>query len=154
MDLVHSTQTKIRDVALFPKKIISDDRGAVLHMLSVDNSEYREFGEVYFSEIKPQVVKAWKYHRQMTQNIVVPAGLVKFVLFDAREESESRGQIDEITLGRPDHYYLLRIPPKIWYGFQCISAQSALIANCADQAHVVDEILRQPANTREIPYQW
>ena len=49
-------------------------------------SMINEFGEVYFSSIKPKSVKAWKLHKKMTLNIVVPVGKVRFALFDDSEK--------------------------------------------------------------------
>ena len=37
------------------------------------------FGEAYFSKIKFNKIKAWKYHSKMTLNLAVPHGKVKFV---------------------------------------------------------------------------
>ena len=42
----------IQDVQIYPLKIISDDRGKVMHMLRSDSPAFKNFGEVYFSTIK------------------------------------------------------------------------------------------------------
>ena len=91
--------------------------------------------EVYFSEINPGVVKAWKRHRRMTQRLAVPAGRVKFVLFDDRPASSSRGRVMEIDMGRPDAYQLLVIPPGVWYGWKNLSSSASVVANGADLVH-------------------
>ena len=53
---------------IFVKKmpIIETVGGDVLKVLSNIESEYEGFGEVYFSELNPKSVKAWKYHYKMT----------------------------------------------------------------------------------------
>jgi dTDP-4-dehydrorhamnose 3,5-epimerase len=82
---------------------------------------------------------------------VVPSGAVKFVLFDDRENSDSRGQFFEITLS-PENYFRLTIPPEIWMGFTGITSGLNLILNIANLEHDPDEVLRKEVAT--IPYPW
>ena len=48
----------IEGVLLTPLRQISDERGAVLHMIQSGAAGFRGFGECYFSEIAPGKVKA------------------------------------------------------------------------------------------------
>ncbi len=125
----------IDGLTVIPLRQLVDERGAVLHMLRADAADFKSFGECYFSEINSGVIKGWKRHRLQTQNIAVPYGRVRFVLFDDREQSRTKGQIDVVELGRPDAYARLRISPMIWYGFMCVAHQSSLVANCVDVPH-------------------
>jgi len=147
-------KSEISGVEITPLKQIEDHRGAVLHMLRVDSPVFQQFGEVYFSEVNPGKIKAWKRHRKITQNINLPIGRLKLVLFDNRLDSPSAGKLEIHILGRPDNYYLITIPPMIWYGFQCISAMSALIVNCANLPHDPDESEIADLNTANIPFSW
>ncbi len=144
----------IEGVWLKPLKQIEDQRGAVLHMLRCDAPFFPRFGEVYFSVVLPQMVKAWKRHKSMTQHFAVPVGEIKLVLFDDRPLSSSHGQIEKHILGRPDHYCLLRIPPLIWYGFQGLSSGPALLANCTDLPHDPHEVETLPVSTPYIHFEW
>ena len=69
------------------QKIIVADSGSVLHGMKKTDVGYNKFGEVYFSSVKKDVIKAWKLHKEMTLNLVVPIGEVTFVLFDDRHTS-------------------------------------------------------------------
>ncbi len=133
---------------------INDERGSVLHMLRSDAPEFTRFGECYFSEILPNAVKAWKRHQTQTQNLAVPVGRLRMVIYDDRESSATRGQMQVLELGRPDAYVRLRIPPGLWYGFSCISKTSALLVNCADLPHSVAESELRPIDDPRIPYCW
>ena len=133
---------------------IVDSRGAVLHMLRCDSPEFTRFGECYFSEVAPAVVKAWKRHKEQSQNIAVPVGRIRIVIYDDRDCSVTRGNLQVIELGRPDAYIRLHIPPGLWYGFSCISNKHALIANCVDIPHAPDESEVQSIEGSVIPYQW
>ena len=141
-------------VNISPLRIIEDQRGSVMHMLRNDDPYFQKFGEVYFSTLKPNTVKAWKKHLEMVQNIVVPVGEVLFVLFDNRPLSATYGKILEITLG-PSNYFRLQIPQDIWYGFKNLRKNSdSLIANCATIPHIADEVVRLPECCEEIPYRF
>ena len=121
----------IEGISIRPLKIIKDERGAVMHMLRNDSPEFTQFGEVYFSLVYPGVIKGWKRHALMTQCFAVPQGLIKLVVIDDRDSFEMLN-IYEIIIGLPNEYKLVKIPPMLWYGFQCISENSALLANCSD----------------------
>ena len=133
---------------------INDQRGAVLHMLRSDAPDFDNFGECYFSEVKPKVVKAWKYHHIQAQNLVVPIGRVRVVVYDDRGESTSRGEVQILELGRPDEYFRLHIPPQLWYGFQCLSDSPALLANCTNFLHDPMKSELRAVDDANIPYQW
>lgn len=141
----------IHGVTLTPRKVIWDQRGAVLHFLRRDDPAFSAFGEVYFSETLPGVVKAWKRHQRMTQCFIVPAGRMRFVLHDDRANSPSQGRTEEVVLGRPDAYALLRVPPLVWYGFAAVGNQPALIANCSDLPHDPAESETRPHNDPSMP---
>ena len=149
-----SIESKITGVVVIPLKQIEDERGVVLHMLRSDSPLFSTFGEVYFSVVNPGIVKAWKRHRAMTQHFAVPVGLIRLVLFDDRADSPSKGQIEEIILGRPDRYCLVCIPPMIWYGFKGLSDIPALLTNCSDMPHDPNESEQLPVSNKYISYNW
>ena len=143
----------IDGVKLFPLKQIKDDRGMVMHMLRSDDPWFENMGEIYFSTVKPGVVKAWKRHLKMTQFYAVPVGLIKLVIYDDREGSCTKGVIQEIRSG-VDHYGLIRIPPLVWYGFSGCASEEALIVNCATLPHDATEVQRLDLDAPQIPYEW
>lgn len=147
-------ESMIEGVKLTELRQIGDERGSVLHMLRCDAEGFTRFGECYFSEVLPGAIKAWKRHRAQTQNLAVPAGRILIVIFDDRDGSLTRGRVQILELGRPDAYMRLQVPPGLWYGFRCISATPALLANCADLPHDPKESDQLSMNAPEIPYRW
>ncbi|MEG2171960.1 MAG: dTDP-4-dehydrorhamnose 3,5-epimerase [Desulfovibrionaceae bacterium] len=139
---------------LLDLKVIPTAGGPVMHMLRQNSPLFMGCGELYFSEVFVGAVKAWKQHSLQTQHFSVPVGQLKVVLFDDREGSNTRGQVQEILLGRPDNYRLLRIPPRLWYGFTAVGTGPALICNCADIPHDPTESLRKAPDDASIPYTW
>lgn len=147
-------RSEIDGVVITPQRQIADDRGAVLHMLRNDAVDFQRFGECYFSELAPGAVKAWKRHTVQTQNLAVPVGRVRLVIYDNRTGSATHGRVQDLELGRPDAYARVRVPPGLWYGFACLSEMPALVANCADMPHVPAESEQIPMDTPLIPYRW
>jgi dTDP-4-dehydrorhamnose 3,5-epimerase len=133
--------------------IIPDERGMILKMLRNDDPVFEEFGEIYFSLIYPGVVKGWHIHKKMTLNYAVISGLIKLVLYDDRDASPTKGEVQEIFLGR-ENYKLVTIPPMVWNGFKGIGTESAIVANCATLPHDPNEIERMDPFENNIPYYW
>ena len=147
------TEKLIEGVVVQDLKRILDERGGVMHMLRADSPLFERFGEIYFSLVFPKVVKAWKRHKLMTQHFAVPVGMIKLVIFDGRKDSKSNGLVNVLEIGC-DNYKLVKIPPMLCYGFQCISDEPALIANCADIPHDPGELENLAVDDQEIPYHW
>jgi dTDP-4-dehydrorhamnose 3,5-epimerase len=145
--------TEIEGLTITPLRRIPDERGAIFHMLRNDSPVFEEFGEIYFSTVYPGVVKGWHIHKRMTLNYAVPVGMIKLVCFDDREDSPTRGAVQEIHMGELN-YVLVTIPPLVWNGFKGEGAQAALVANCATIPHDPEEIDRMDPFTSEVPYDW
>lgn len=142
------------DIVTFPLMAIEDERGAVLHMLRADSPVFTRFGEIYFSQVNPGVVKGWKRHQKMTQRFAVPFGRIKLVVYDDRDSSRDRAKITEYLLGRPDSYQLIVLPPLVWYAFQGVAETVSIIANCSDIPHDPGESEQLPLDTKSIAYSW
>ena len=143
----------IAGVTVTPLTRISDERGSVMHMLRADNPAFEGFGEIYFSAVWPGAIKGWHLHTRMTLNYAVVVGHIKLVLYDDREGSSTRGQVQELFLGE-DNYSLVRIPTLVWNGFKGLGTGRAIVANCATVPHDPQEIRRLDPITGGIPYEW
>ena len=97
-------------------------------MLKSNEGILDEFGEIYCSTIYPRVVKGWHLHTRVTINYTVLKGNIKFVLYDGRDRSSTKNQIQEIILGDSNHI-MVSVPPKIWNGFMCIGSEEAFVIN-------------------------
>mgnify|MGYP006130745487 CR=1 FL=1 len=143
----------IQGVKIIKKKVITDDRGKILHMLRNDDPYHLKFGEIYFSYVYPKKIKAWHIHKKMTLNYVAAFGKIKLVLYDDRQNSKTNGKIQEIFLSNDDHFLVI-IPPMIWNGFTSADDNIAVLANCSDIPHDKSEILRMDFNDPKFPYNW
>lgn len=143
----------IEGVRTQPLRQIADERGKVMHMLRRDDPWFEQFGEIYFSLVYPGAVKGWHLHKRMTLNYAVVVGRIKLALYDDREESPTRGQLQEIFAGE-DNYVLVRVPPGVWNGFKGLGVAPAIVANCATEPHDPEEIVRLDPFSSRIPYDW
>jgi dTDP-4-dehydrorhamnose 3,5-epimerase len=143
----------IEGVRIKPLSRIGDERGSVMHMMRCDEPDFECFGEVYFSTVWPGAIKGWHLHTRMTLNYAVVAGHIKLVLYDDRDGSATRGNVQEVFLG-DDNYSLVTIPPLVWNGFKGIGDRRAVVANCATVPHDPQEIRRLDPLGGGIPYDW
>jgi len=136
-------------------KVIPDERGRLMEMLRSDDEIFLGFGQVYLTTVYPGVVKGWHYHKKQVDNFVVVRGMMKVVLYDDREGSPTRGEVNEFFLGehRP---LLLQIPAGVCHGFKCIGQEEALVINLPTEVYRYDlpDEYRIDPHDNDIPYDW
>jgi dTDP-4-dehydrorhamnose 3,5-epimerase len=140
----------IKGLTTNPLKIISVNEGDVMHAIKTSSKNYNGFGEAYFSNIDKNAIKCWKRHREMTLNLVVPVGKIRFVIYDDRLDSRSFGKFQEIILSI-DNYLRLTICPMLWVGFQGLGEKNMLL-NIADIEHSKNEADKR--DLHEIDFNW
>jgi dTDP-4-dehydrorhamnose 3,5-epimerase len=138
-------------VILTPLKQIFNEKGDVFHAMKESDAGYQRFGEAYFSTIHKGDIKPWKMHTRMTLNLVVPIGEIRFVLYDDREYSATRGLYNEFVMSR-NNYCRLTVPPQVWFAFQGVADEPNILLNIADMEHDPGEIVRLDIN--DINYRW
>mgnify|MGYP003990771853 CR=1 FL=1 len=139
----------IKDILLTDIPIIKTPGGDVLHGIKNSDFSYKGFGEAYFSKIKYKSIKAWKRHKKMTLNLIVPIGEIRFIMFDDRGKSSSEFQ--EVIIST-SNYVRLTVPPMIWLGFEGISKGESVILNIADIEHDPMEVDKK--NIEDIDFNW
>lgn len=134
------------EVQLTDLKIISHPKGDLYHALKKSDSGFKNFGEAYFSSVKPGEIKGWKKHTQMTLNLIVILGEIQFVVFD-----EKTKKYQNYILSRKN-YKRLTIPPGFWVAFKGLSQSENLLLNVADIEHQPTESMNMELH--EISYEW
>jgi dTDP-4-dehydrorhamnose 3,5-epimerase len=142
----------MKGVILTPLRRINTPGGDVLHGMKNGDAGFHGFGEVYFSVVTAGAIKGWKRHRDMTLNLLVPAGKVRFVLFEEPLDTDSKGTYEEFTLCSESRYSRLTVPPGLWMAFQGLSAGLNLVANVANLSHDPREVDRKAL--QELDYHW
>lgn len=136
-------------------KVIPDERGRLMEILRSDDDVFIKFGQIYLTTTYPGVVKGWHYHKKQYDNITCVAGMLKVVLYDNREDSPTKYQVDEFFIGIHNPV-LVQIPPMILHGWKCVGNVEALVINCPSEVYIYDEPdeFRIPPDDESVPYDW
>jgi dTDP-4-dehydrorhamnose 3,5-epimerase len=128
----------IGGVLLTPLRTIPTPGGPVQHAMKATDRGFMGFGEAYFSTVEQGAIKAWKRHRRMWSNLIVPVGAIRLKIVDDHAHGTVGGTTLDLTLGS-DNYQRLTLPPGLWFGFQGASPGLNLMLNLASIEHDPDE---------------
>lgn len=145
----------IEGIKLKKLKVIPDERGRLMEILRSDGEFFTKFGQLYITTAYPGVVKAWHYHKKQTDNFCVVKGMMKIVVYDERDGSPTKGEVNEFFIGEHNPS-LLQIPKGLWHGFKCISEIEAICINCPTEVynHKEPDEFRADPHKSHIPYDW
>ncbi len=148
MKLIHGVNVK-------PLKIIADERGYLMEMLRSDDPFFQRFGQSYVSVAYPGVVKGWHFHKVQTDHFVIVKGMMKVVLYDQREDSPTKGLINEFFMGEKNPI-LVTIPPGVVHGMKGIGTEPAMLVNVPTELYKYDkpDEYRIDPHKNDIPYDW
>jgi dTDP-4-dehydrorhamnose 3,5-epimerase len=146
--LIHQTVCK-------PLKVIPDERGRLMEMLRSDDPMFRKFGQAYLTVAYPGVVKGWHYHKIQWDHFIVVKGMMKIVLYDSRDDSPTKGAVNEFFMGEHNPC-VLQIPPYVYHGFKCISETEAMVVNIPTELYHYEDPdeFRVHPHENDIPYDW
>ena len=136
-------------------RVIPDERGRLMEILREDDPIFKKFGQVYMTTTLPGVIKGWHYHKLQEDNIAVVFGMLKVVLYDDRDDSPTKGEVNEFFAGEHNPI-LIHVPIGVCHGWKCVSENEAIVINTVTEAYNYknpDEY-RLPYDTDEIPYDW
>lgn len=136
-------------------KVIPDERGRLMEIMRRDDDVYVGFGQVYMTTTYPHVVKAWHYHKRQDDFITCVKGSLKLVLYDDREGSPTRGEVNEFFIG--DHNpMMVKVPKTVYHGWKCVSEEEAFVINIPTEPYDRDnpDEHRVDPHVNSIPYTW
>jgi dTDP-4-dehydrorhamnose 3,5-epimerase len=145
----------IEGVKVKPLRRNADERGFLMEILRSDDEVYERFAQVYVSLNYPGVIRAWHYHKKQNDFFAVVKGMAKVVLYDARQDSSSKGEVNEFFIG-DNNPILLRIPIGVYHGYKTTGVEPSLLLNFPTELYdrqAPDEY-RVPYNSPDIPYTW
>ncbi|OGC77676.1 MAG: dTDP-4-dehydrorhamnose 3,5-epimerase [candidate division Zixibacteria bacterium RBG_16_50_21] len=145
----------IEGVKIKKLKVIPDERGRLMEIMRSDDEFFSKFGQLYLTSAYPGAVKAWHYHKKQTDNFCVVKGMMKIVIYDERENSPTKGEVNEFFIGEHNPC-ILQIPRLLWHGFKCISDTEAICLNCPTEVYNYQEPdeFRADPHKSHIPYDW
>lgn len=140
---------RLADILLTPLTRIETAGGDVLHAMKQCDAGFSGYGEAYFSWVSAGVVKGWKRHMEMTMNLVVPVGQVRFIFRSDSADGADEFRVEEIGV---DRYARITVPPGIWFGFEGLARPQSLVLNIASIPHDPNEVERLALS--DIHYPW
>ena len=111
------------------------------------------WAQVSHSLMHHGVAKAWHVHTTQIDWWYVPVGDLKVGLYDTRDSSPTKGQIDELFLGEHYDAQLLKIPAGVAHGCRVIGGTAHLIY-LTSKTYDPDEEGRIPHDDAGIGYDW
>lgn len=136
-------------------RVIPDERGRLMEILRSDDELFVRFGQLYMTTAHPGVVKGWHFHKKQVDNFAVVRGMIKLALYDRREDSPTRGEVNEFFLGEHNPQ-LVQIPVLVLHGFKAIGTAEAIVINCPTEVYdyAAPDEFRVDPRSKEIPYDW
>lgn len=123
-------------VVLHPLRQISVPKGDLWHAFKATDEGFVGFGEAYFTQIEPHQIKGWKRHNRYVLNIVVVVGAVKFVIYDDRPNSKTKGEFFEVVISPKDNYQRLTVAPGLWMAFAGADpSQTSMLMDLIPEVH-------------------
>lgn len=141
-------------VTFFPLTTHIDDRGTVCELFDPRwNWHPAPFAFSYMFTLRPNAVKGWGLHLEHEDRYVTLFGEVQIVMYDAREDSPTKGLVASVVLS---HYNrrAMNIPTGIWHANWNIGTTDAIIVNFPTKPYEHDnpDKYRLPLDTDQIPF--
>ena len=136
-------------------KVVPDERGRLMEILRADDEMFIKFGQVYLTTAYPGVTKAWHYHKMQHDSMCCVKGTLKLVLYDPRDDSPTKGEVNEFFIGEHNPM-LVQFPPGVYHGFKGVGTEEALVINTPTETYRYDkpDEYRLDAHDNDIPYDW
>ncbi len=133
----------------------ADERGYLMEILRSDDEIFNKFGQCYVSMNYPNVIRAWHWHQKQDDHFVVIKGMIRVGLFDLREGSPTRGEVNEFYLGENNNI-VLKIPVGVTHGYKTVGVEPSLLVNFPSEVYNPEQPDEQrlPWNTDQIPFNW
>ncbi len=133
----------------------ADERGYLMELLRSDDDIFTKFGQCYVSMNYPNVIRAWHWHQKQDDYFVVVKGMIRVGLYDMREGSRTRGEVNDFYLGE-NNSIVLKIPVGVAHGYKTVGVEPSLLVNFPSEAYNREQPDEQrlPWNTDQIPFNW
>lgn len=114
---------------------------------------------VHVTTTQPGRIRAWGLHQRSTDRLVVVKGLVSIVVYDGRNESPTKGALNEFKVSERNPGILV-IPPRLYHGWKNLGTDEAFIINMPtsqydyDEPDALDLPYDAPAASTVVPWRW
>jgi dTDP-4-dehydrorhamnose 3,5-epimerase len=128
--------------ATFSSRVkIINPLGNLRHIEKSELGKTLPFSEIYFSEIQPKIIKAWKFHSRQEQNICVASGEIRIICV---KKISGETIFEVFELDSDALHGVLTIPAGIHYALVNASEKVTILLNATDLPHESTENLSLP----------
>jgi dTDP-4-dehydrorhamnose 3,5-epimerase len=125
----------------FGLPLIINSNGNLRHIFKSEPGSTLPFSEIYFSEVNPKSIKAWKHHSLQTQNISVAFGQIRIICV-SKKPSENIFEV--FDLNSEELFGILTIPTGIYYALINRTDRPTVLLNTTD-------IVYNPVENHSLP---
>lgn len=108
------------------------------------------FAQIYITTAYPGMIKGFHWHKKKVDLFYVVTGTAKLVLIDDRENSTTKGRLNEFIMGEEGENIVVCVPPYVKHGFKNIGKNIVYILNYMNPAHDSND----PDNYHWNDYKW
>ncbi len=123
--------------------LIINTSGNLRHVFRGKSDNKLAFSEIYFSELNPKSIKAWKHHSLQTQNISVAFGRIRVICVI---ENPLGNVFEVFDMNSEELYGVLSIPNGIYYALINQTDEPVILLNATDIVHNPEESHTLPKN--------
>ena len=149
-----SLKKHIEGVLFRPAVLHPDERGELCEIYNPAWAIHPEpLRYIYMATVWPGKVKGWIYHELQDDRIFGAVGYMKWVLYDLREDSPTRGMINEFHLTERNRGLLI-VPKFVAHAVQNIGTCDAMFVNTPTRPYnyAAPDKIRIPFDSPDIPY--
>lgn len=143
-----------------PTRPVPHEDGTVTEIARRDWEEIDdEIVHVHVTTTQAGRIRAWGLHQRSTDRLVVVKGLVSIVVFDGRNDSPTKGALNEFKLSERNPGIVV-IPPNLFHGWKNLGTDEAFIVNMPTSTYDYDgpDALDLPYDAPEaasiVPWRW
>ena len=115
----------IEGVKIKKLKVNKDYRGDFREVIRTDGKMIGEIKQVSIGKTKSGIIKAFHWHKYQDDLFYLLKGKIKLVLYDARENSITKGRTQVIILEKEQEPKTVFIPQGIYHGYQVLGDKEA-----------------------------
>ena len=118
-------------------RVLETEAGYVRRFIRKGDIGVIEAEEVYFSEIRPGIVRGWYSNKLSVANLCVVQGEVRFLI-----KQETEGLTHGPISLTPTENARLTIQPRCWYAFKAYGTGNAVICNALENKYEAEHLSR------------
>ncbi len=136
-------------------KRFCDDRGFLCEVQKEGEETAIQVKQTTYTETYPGVIKAFHWHKNQTDAWFVVKGEIQIVMYDLREDSETKGQTQVVYAGESNPVMVV-IPPGVAHGYRVLGTQKAGLFYHTDQPYSPEnpDEERIPFDDARIGFNW